>query len=39
MFISLLIARFTHPRRYVWSPAIHVEDATVRSALIPDGMH
>jgi hypothetical protein len=38
MFVTLLLARIRLPRPYAWQPSIHVEDAVVRSALIPFGM-
>ena len=38
MFLSLLLARLNRAPRFTWSPAIHVEDATIRSNLIPGAL-
>lgn len=38
MFLSLLLARLNRAPRFNWSPAIHVEDATIRSNLIPGAL-
>ena len=34
MFLSLLLARLNRSARYVWSPALNLEDNAIRSTLI-----
>ena len=38
MFLSLFLARFNRAPRFTWSPSIRLDDATVRSNLIPGAL-
>ena len=38
MFLSFLLARLNRSARFVWAPALDLEDRTVYSALIPGAL-
>lgn len=39
MFLSLILARLSRSTRYSWTPALDLEDRTIRSTLIPGAQY
>ena len=37
MILTFLLAYISRPTRYVWSPALNLEDSAIRSTLLPRG--
>jgi hypothetical protein len=35
MLFTILLARLSRPRRYVWSPALQLDDPAIYSTLLP----
>jgi hypothetical protein len=39
MLFSLLLSYLSRPRRFVWSPALDLNDSAIYSTLIPGGQY